>query len=74
VREIGVNANRRLLEVEKIRQDCQLGQETFERVNRPQGIEGQRVSALGFGDERVTALFQALCLLMLLPQAWVLGL
>jgi hypothetical protein len=70
LREIGVNANRRRLEVEKISQDCQVGHETFERVNRPQVVEGQRVSALGFGDERVMALFQALCLFMLLPQGF----
>ena len=70
LREIGVNANRRLLEVEKISQDCQLGHETFEQVNRPQVVEGQRASALGFGDERVMALFQALCLFMLLPQGF----
>ena len=46
LREIGFNANRRLLEVEKISQDCQLGNETFEQVNRPQIVEGQRASAL----------------------------
>ncbi len=67
LREIGFNANRRLLEVEKISQDCPLGNETFERVNRAQVVEGQRASALGFGDARVMALFQALCLFMLLP-------
>jgi hypothetical protein len=70
LREIGFNANRRLLEVEKISQDCQLGNETFERVNRPRVVDGQRASALGFGDERVMALFQALCLFMLLPQGF----
>jgi hypothetical protein len=70
LREIGVNANQRLLEVEKISQDCQVGHETFEQVNRPQIVEGQRASALGFGDERVMALFQALCLFRLLPQGF----
>lgn len=70
LREIGFTANRRLLEVEKISQDCQLGNETFEQVNRPQVIDGQRASTLGFGDERVMALFQALCLFMLLPQGF----
>ncbi len=67
LREIGFQANRRLLEVEKISQDCQLGNETFDRINRPQVVDGQRASALGFGNERVMALFQALCLFMLLP-------
>ena len=67
LREIGFNANRRLLEVEKISQDCQLGNETFDRVNRPQVVDGQRASVMGFGDARAMALFQALCLFMLLP-------
>lgn len=70
VRAIGFNANRRLLEVETISQDCQLGNDTFERVNRPQVVDGQRASALGFGDARVMALFQALCLFTLLPQGF----
>lgn len=67
LRKIGFQANRRLLEVETISQDCQLGNETFERVNQPQVVDGQRASALGFGNARVMALFQALCLFMLLP-------
>ena len=70
LREIGFNANRRLLEVEKISQDCQLGNETFNQVNQPQVVDGQRASALRFGDARVMALFQALCLFMLLPRGF----
>ena len=70
LREIGFKANRRLLEVEKISQDCQLGNETFDQVNRPQVVDGQRASALSFGHERVMALFQALCLFALLPQGF----
>jgi hypothetical protein len=70
LRKIGFDANRRLLEVEKISQDCQLGNETFEQVNRPLLIDGQRASALSFGNERVMALFQALCLFTLLPQGF----
>ena len=70
LREIGFKANRRLLEVEKISQDWQLGNETFDQVNRPQVVDGQRASALGFGDKQVMALFQGLCLFMLLPQGF----
>ena len=70
LREIGFNANRRLLEVEMISQDCQLGNETFEQITRPQVVNGQRASALAFGNERTMALFQALCLFMLLPQGF----
>jgi hypothetical protein len=70
LREIGFNANRRLLEVEMISQDCQLGNETFEQVNQPQVVDGQRASAMKFGDTRIMALFQALCLFSLLPQGF----
>ncbi len=70
LRKIGFTANRRLLEVEKISQDCQLGHATFERVNRPQVVDGQRASALVFGNERTMALFQALCLFLLLPRGF----
>ena len=70
LRAVGFAANRRVLDVEKISQDCQLGEDTFERVNRPQVVDGQRASALGFGDPRVMALLQALCLFVLLPRGF----
>ena len=70
LREIGFAANRRLLDVEKISQDCQLSETVFDQVNRPQVVNGQRASALGFGDPRVMALFQALCLFIWLPQGF----
>ena len=70
LREIGFGANRRLLDVEQISQDCQLSEVVFDQVNCPQGVNGQRASALRFGDPRAMALFQALCLFMLLPQGF----
>jgi hypothetical protein len=59
-----------VLEVEPISQDCQLGEAVFDQVNRPQVVEGQRASALAFGDQRVMALCQALCLFILLPEGF----
>ena len=47
-----------------------MGNETFEQINQPQVVDGQRASALSFGNERVMALFQGLCLFMLLPQGF----
>jgi hypothetical protein len=70
LRAIGFAANRRVLEVEGISQDCQLGEAVFDQVNRPQVIDGQRASALAFGDRRVMALFQALCLFILLTEGF----
>jgi hypothetical protein len=70
LRAIGFTANRRVLEVERISQDCQLGEALFDQVNRPQVVAGQRTAALAFGDQRVMALFQALCLFILLPEGF----
>jgi len=70
LRATGFAANRRLLAVEKISQDCQLAEEVFAGVNQPQVVNGQRASALAFGNRRVAALFQALCLFLCLPQGF----
>ena len=70
LRAIGFAANRRVLEVERISQDCQLGEAVFDQVIRPQVVDGQRVSALAFGDGRAMALLQALCLFILLPEGF----
>lgn len=68
LRAIGFAANRRMLEVERISQDCHLAESVFEQITQPQRVAGQRVSALSFGNQRVMALLQAVCLFMRLPQ------
>ena len=60
LRQIGFQANRRLLDVEKISHDCAIGEDAFHQVVRPIEVEGQRGSALRFGDQRVQALFAVL--------------
>ncbi len=70
LRAIGFGANRRVLQVEHISQDCQLAESLFEQVNRPCVVDGQRASALPFGNARVMALLQALCLFALLPEGF----
>lgn len=60
LRQIGFQANRRLLDVQKISHDCSIGEDAFERVVRPIEVYGQRASALRFGDKRVQALFAVL--------------
>jgi hypothetical protein len=60
LRQVGFQANRRLLDVQKISHDCSIGEDAFDRVVRPAEIDGQRASALRFGDQRVQALFAAL--------------
>lgn len=62
LRQIGFPANRRLLDVQKISQDCALGEEAFLAVNQPIQVEDQRVSGLRYADGRVQALLAALLL------------
>ena len=67
LRRIGFAANRRLLTVQTLSHDCTIGEEQFRAVTRPAVREGQRVSALPFGDPRVLALLHALCLFVFVP-------
>jgi hypothetical protein len=68
LKKIGDDVNERVLATERLAQDCLVDRSTFEQHQRPIKTEdGHRVSALRFGDERVMALFAALCLLVLQP-------
>lgn len=67
LRNIGFQANRRLLQAEQISHDCLLSEEIFQKVNRPIQIDSQRTSALRFADPQVQALCSALLLFQLLP-------
>jgi hypothetical protein len=60
LRDLGDQANRKLLEVERISHQCVLTQEALDRLQRPTVDAGQRVSALRFGDPRVMALCQVI--------------
>ena len=70
LRAIGFAANRRLLEVETISQDCTLAEGVLEQLTKPQIVEDQRVPALRFDDVRVMALLQVLCLFLVLPEGF----
>src|SRR3982751_2535446 len=60
LRQIGFQANRRLLDVQKVSHDCSIGEDAFDRVVHPVETAGQKASALRFGDKRVQALFAVL--------------
>jgi hypothetical protein len=62
LRQIGLQANRRLLDVQRISQDCALGERAFAEVDQPIQVEDRRVSGLRYGDPRVQALMAALLL------------
>jgi hypothetical protein len=70
LREIGFAANRRLLEVQQVSQDCALGEDAFRRVDQPIVVDGQRIAALRFSDSRVQALMHTLLLFLLLPRGF----
>lgn len=57
-------ANNRLLAVQQAGQDCAISTSLLNHVAQPTTEEGQRVSALRFGDPRVMALAGALCVLV----------
>jgi len=62
LRSIGFQANRRLLDVQTVSHDCAIGEDAFDQVVRPIEVDGQRASALHFGDPRTQALLAAIVL------------
>jgi hypothetical protein len=67
LRQIGFQANRRLLQTQRITHDSILAEETFQKLNQPHIVDGQRASALRFADPMVQAIWNALLLFDLLP-------
>jgi len=70
LRQVGFQANRRLLNVQRISHDSSIGEDAFHRVHSPVHVGGQRAPALRFGDPRVQALFSALLVFRLLPRGF----
>jgi hypothetical protein len=67
LRQVGFQANRRLLEVQRLSHDCAMGEEALHQLNRPVEVNGQRTSALRTTDLRVLALWHLLVWFRLLP-------
>lgn len=67
LRQVGFQATRRLLAVQRLSQDCAIGEAAVQAMLRPVVVAGQRAPALRFGDPRVLTLFHALVLFPLLP-------
>jgi len=70
LREIGFQANRRLLEVQRTSCDPTIGEDTFSKVCRPVVTNGQRAPALRFEDRHVQALLSVLVVFRLLPRGF----
>ena len=70
LRQIGFAANRRVLQVEQLTHDCHIGAQAFDQLQKPAEVDGQQVSALPFGQERVQALLTALVLFCFQPRGF----
>jgi hypothetical protein len=70
LRRIGFQANRRLVDVQRISQDCAVGEGAFKGVNGPVEVDGQRASGLPFADVAVQALLSSLLVFRLLPRGF----
>lgn len=70
LRQIGFQANRRLLETERISHDGILAEEILQQMNRPCQVGTQRASALHFADPKVQSLWNTLRLFPLLPSGF----
>jgi hypothetical protein len=67
LRELGLAANRRLLDVQKAGADSTLGEGEFRALTSPCQVGRQRASALPYGQPVVLALFPLLVLFRTLP-------
>ncbi len=65
LRKIGFEANRRLLRAQYLSHDCLIGEQRFHSLVEPVRVDSQSASGLRFGDHRVLALMQGLCLFTL---------
>jgi hypothetical protein len=69
-RKVGFQANRRLLDVQRISHDCAIGEAACAGVSRPVTVDGQRAAALRWADPVVQALLAALISFRLVPAGW----
>jgi len=70
LRQVGFSANRRLLDVQSLSHDCAIGEDAFQRLNRPVEVNGQRAAALRYADPTVQALLSLLVSFSLLPNGF----
>ena len=70
LKRIGFSANRRLLDVQRLSHNCQVGAASFDALQSPRVAGHQRAAALRFGDARVQALLSALLVFRLLPRGF----
>ena len=62
LRDLGQQVNRKLLELERVSHHCALSEQALDQLQKPTQLGVQRAPALRFGDARVMALLNVLCL------------
>jgi hypothetical protein len=67
LRELGFQANRRLLDVQRVSQDGMIGETVLQQLTQPCQVGRQRASGLPYADPMTLALLHLLLLFRLLP-------
>jgi len=70
LRQVGFQANRRLLNVQRISHDCAIGEEHLAKLARPTTVAGQRVGALRILDPAVQSLLSLLVTFCFQPRGF----
>jgi hypothetical protein len=70
LRKVGFQANRRLLDVQRISHDCAMGETAVAELSRPVTVHGQRAAALRWTDPVVQALWVTLVSFRLTADGW----
>lgn len=70
LKRAGFAANRRLLGAQTVSHDCLIGAGRLEDLHASRMVDGQRASALRFGDARAQALLAAMLAFSLLPRGF----
>jgi hypothetical protein len=70
LRQVGQQANRRLLDVQRLTCDPTTGAQALTAINAPIDVDGQHAPALRFGDRRAHALLSALPIFRLQPSGF----
>ncbi len=70
LRQVGFQANRRLLDVQSLSHDCLLEEAHLHHLTQPRVVDGQRIPALRFADPTVHALCHLLVMFAFLPNGF----
>lgn len=70
LRQVGFQANRRLLDVQRISHNCAIGEDLLAKLARPTTVDGQRVAALRILDPAVQSLLSLLVTFCFQPRGF----